>query len=118
MEVKKMIAIIVAAIFVFAMATVSLAAEEKTEMVKPAENTPAEAPKATASEIEKLEKPGELKEQKKQEEFKEQENLQWKELTPEEAEKQLKEFDEQEKKLYKNVTPEEMNWGEQEKPAK
>jgi hypothetical protein len=109
MEVKKMIAIIVAAIFVFAMAAVSLAAEEKSEMSKPDKNVPAEAPKSPASEIKKLEEPGELKEQ---------EELQFKELTPEEKEKQLKEFEEQEKKLYKNVTPEEMKWEEQEKPAK
>ncbi len=100
---KKTIAIIVAAIFVFAMAVVSLAAEEKTEMVKPAGNTPPEAPKATAPEIEKLKKPGELKEQEKQEEFKEQEKQQFKELTPEEEQRQLKEFEEQEKQQFKEL---------------
>jgi Spy/CpxP family protein refolding chaperone len=94
MGVKKTIAIIVAAIFVFAMAAVSLAAEEKTEMVKPAGNTSPEAPKATAPEIEKLKKPGELKEQEKQ---------QFKELTPEEEQRQLKEFEEQEKQHFKEL---------------
>jgi len=86
--VKKTITIIVIAIFALAMASVSFAAAEKTEMTKPDENTLAEAPKSLLPEIEKLGNPGELKEQEKQEEFKE--------LTPEEL-KQFKEWIEQEK---------------------
>jgi len=46
-EVKKTIAIIVVAIFVFAIASVSFATGEKAEMAKPAENTSADVPKAT-----------------------------------------------------------------------
>jgi len=72
-EVKKTIAIIVAAIFVFAIASVSFAGEEKAEMAKPSENRPAEVTKTPAPTIEKMEKPGE---QEKQEELEE--------LTPEE----------------------------------
>ncbi len=106
---KKTIAIIVAAIFVFAMAAVSLAAEEKAEMAKPAENTPAVTPKPSASEMEKLEEPRELNEQK---------NFQFKELTPEEKEELLREFEEQEEKReFRNIAPEDIKWGEQEKPA-
>ena len=101
---KKTIAIIVAAIFVLAMAAVSFSAAEKAEMAKPVENTPAEATKAVPPEIEKLENPGDLKEQEKQEELKE--------LTPEEL-KQLKEWEEQEKQEeLKEPTPEELkDWG-------
>ena len=91
---KKIIAIIMSAIFVLAMASVSFAAAEKAEMAKPAENTPAEAPKSAPQEIEKLENPSELKEQEKQKEFKE--------LTPEEQ-KELKEFEEQEKQRFKEL---------------
>ena len=79
-------------------------------MAKPSENTPSEVTKTPAPTIEKMEKPGELKEQEKQEEFKE--------LTPEEQ-KQLKQWEEIEKhEKSKKLTPEEINWGEQEKPAK
>jgi hypothetical protein len=70
-EVKKTIAIIVVAIFVFAIAFVSFAAGEKAERVKPAENTSADVPKATTPTIEKMEKHGELKAQEAQEELKE-----------------------------------------------
>ena len=68
---KKTIAIIVVAIFVFAIASVSFATGEKAEMAKPAENTSADVPKATTPTIEKMEKPGELKDQEDQEELKE-----------------------------------------------
>ena len=106
--------IIVIAIFMLAMASVSFTAEGKTEMAKPAENTLAEAPKSLLPETEKPGNPGELKEQEKQEELKE--------LTPEDL-KQLKEFEEQEKQEeLKELTPEELKqfkeWIEQEKPAK
>jgi hypothetical protein len=70
-EVKKTIAIIVVAIFVFAMASVSFATGEKAEMAKPAENTSADVPKATTPTIEKMEKHGELKAQEAQKELKE-----------------------------------------------
>jgi hypothetical protein len=66
-EVKKTIAIIVAATFVFAMASVSFAAGEKAEMAKPSENTPSEVTKTPAPTIEKMEKLGELKDQGDQE---------------------------------------------------
>jgi len=89
-EVKKTIAIIVAATFVFAITFVSFAAGEKAEMAKPSENTPAEVTKTPAPTTEKMEKPGELNEQEKQEE---QEEL--KGLTPEEQ-KRLKEQEKQE----------------------
>ncbi len=103
---KKMIAIVVAAIFVFAMAAVSLAAEEKAEMAKPAEDTQAGAPKSVPQEVEKLENPDWLKDQEKQEEFKE--------LTPEE----LKKLEELDKPPFRKLTPEEIDWGEPEEPAK
>jgi hypothetical protein len=106
---KKTIAIIVAAIFLFSMATISLGAEEKAQAAKPTEKTPAEVQKSTSQEMKEPVWTEELKKEEKQDVFKE--------LTPEEKEKQLKEFEEQEKKLYKNVTPEDMNWGEPEKPA-
>jgi hypothetical protein len=83
-EVKKTIAIIVAATFVFVIASVSFAAGEKAEMAKPSENTPAEVTKTPAPTTEKMEKPGEID---KQEELKE--------LTPEEQ-KQLREQEKQE----------------------
>ena len=105
---KKTIAIIVATIFLFSMAAISAAAE-KVEMEKPAEKMPAEVPKSVSPEMEKLGKPGGLKEEEKQEGFKE--------LTPDEQ-KELEEFEEQEKRQFRNLPPEEIKWGEQEKPAK
>jgi uncharacterized membrane protein len=70
-EVKKTIAIIVVAIFVFAVASVSFATGEKAEMAKPAENASADVPKATTPTIEKMEKHGELKAQEAPKELKE-----------------------------------------------
>ena len=90
---KKTISIIVTAIFLLAMASVSLAATEKADMAKPAENTPAETPKSVPNEMEKLGNPSELKEQEKQKQ---------QELTPKEL-KELKEFEEQEKEQFKNL---------------
>jgi hypothetical protein len=86
-EVNKTIAIIVAATFVFAIASVSFAAGEKAEMAKPSENMPAEVTKTPAPTTEKMEKPGELNEQEEQEELKG--------LTPEEQ-NQLREQENQE----------------------
>jgi hypothetical protein len=83
-QVKKMIAIIVVAIFVLAIASVSLAEERPA---RPADDTSADVPRTKTQIIEKMVKPGELKEREEQEELKE--------STPEEL-KQLKGTEEQE----------------------
>jgi hypothetical protein len=106
---KRIIAIVVTAIFVFAMTSISLATEEKAQTAKPTENTPAEAPKSLSQEMEKPGTPGELKEEGKQDVFRE--------LTPDEQ-KELEEFEKQEKREFRNLRPEDIEWGEQEKPAK
>lgn len=89
---NKTIAVIVAVLFTFALASVSFATEKKAEMAKPDENKPAEAP---AQEMEKLEKPETLTEP----------------LTPEEQ-KQIEDIE----KVEKLKQPGELDWlGEPEK---
>jgi hypothetical protein len=71
MEMKKIVAVIVATIFVFAMTSATFAAGEKAETAEPSENTPAEVTKTPAPAVEKMETPGKLNEPEQQEELKE-----------------------------------------------
>lgn len=62
---KKAIAIFIAVLFTFALASISLSFEQKAETVNPAENMPTEELKAQAQE---QDEPAESEEQEEQEE--------------------------------------------------